>query len=97
GANGQRAVAAQTDHSLAGLLLNLADTIFELETMLGDIARRQRGLDGAELADQSRTRLLIDRAPRGPVVLRQRRDRPTQQLLVIRHWLLGTHYDSAVF
>ncbi|ODT70507.1 MAG: hypothetical protein ABS75_12805 [Pelagibacterium sp. SCN 63-23] len=90
------ALPAEIENGFAGFLLYLSDTVFELQAVLGDVAGRQRGLDGAQLPHKSRTRLLIDRAARSPVILGQRRDCPTQQLLVIRHWLLGTHSDSAV-
>ncbi len=37
------------DHCLAGFLLDLADTILELQAMCGDVASRQRRVDGAQL------------------------------------------------
>ena len=78
------------------LLLDLADAIFELQAVLGDVARRQRRRDGAQLAHQGRTRLLVNRPAGSSVILRQRRDRPAQQLLVVRHGSVGTHNCSDV-
>ena len=59
------------DDGFAGLLLDLADAVFELQAMRGDVAGRERRLDGAKLADERRARLLIDRATGRPVVLGQ--------------------------
>src|SRR5690606_9091598 len=84
----------QRDDGLAGFLFDLADAIFELQAVLGDVARRQWGRDGAQLSDQGRTRLLVDGPPGRPIILRQRRDGAAQQLLVVRHWLVGTHNCS---
>jgi hypothetical protein len=84
------------DDGFAGFLLDLADSILELETVRGDVAGSQRGLDGAQLADQRRARLLIDRTTGRPVVLRQGGNRLPQQLFIVRHWVLVLALSRAV-
>ena len=69
-------VAQPGDHRLAGFLFDLADTIFELQPMRGDIASGQRRVDGAQLPHQCSARLFVDSAASGPVILWQGFDRP---------------------
>ena len=64
------------DHGLARLLLDLADAIFELEAVGGDVARGERRRDGAQLADERGPSLLVNGAARLAVVLRQSLHRP---------------------
>src|SRR6185312_3565267 len=78
------------DHGFAGFLLDLADAIFELQAVLGDIARRQRRIEAAQLPHERGPRLLVNSSPCGAIVFGKGLDRLTYELFVIRHWLFET-------
>src|SRR6476620_5604404 len=80
------------DIGFASLLLDLPDAVFQLQAMGGDITGRQGRIDSAQLADQSRPRLLINGAPCSPVVFWQSLYSPTQKLFVVRHSLRSLNF-----